>query len=43
MRSLWPLRSAVGGEVSENFNKLEEIWEEYQVYEKVEESREDEE
>ena len=31
------------GEVSENFNKLEEIWEEYQVYEKVEESREDEE
>ena len=30
------------GEVSENFNKLEEIWEEYQVYEKVEESREDE-
>ena len=31
------------GEVSENFNKLEEIWEEYQVYEKVEESHEDEE
>ena len=31
------------GEVSENFYKLEKIWDEYQVYEKVEESREDEE
>ena len=31
------------GEVSENFNKLEEIWDEYQVYEKVEEAHEDEE
>ena len=31
------------GEVSENLYKLEKIWDEYQVYEKVEESREDEE